>query len=425
MMKTSRIAPILAAVVAWGLLVFGPTARGQAQTDAHAATQPAGKHYDVAAFVWPSYHPDDRAKAFWPMGIGEWETVMHNKAKFAGQDQPRVPLWGYVNEADRYVMQMQIDAAADHGVNVFIYDWYWYDRMPFLEGCLNNGFLKAKNNHRMKFYLMWANHDVGLGWDKRNADDAFTHKNTALLWRGGLERPEFEKIAHRWIEKYFSHPCYYQIDGKPVLMLYDLGNFIQGLGGIEQAKDALAWLRGEVKKAGFKGLELQLSMRMDTGRSLSAVPGDGLGTQKEVVDQLGFDSLTHYQVAHFEDVNRDYNAITKDAVRDWNKIAASYKQAYYPHVSVGWDASPRAFLFRGSIVKNNTPQNFELALRQAKAFVDAHPKQAPLVTLNSWNEWTETSYLEPDTEYGYGYLEAVKKVFVDGGQTTIWDSIRR
>jgi hypothetical protein len=21
--------------------------------------------YDVAAFVWPSYHPDDRAKIFW------------------------------------------------------------------------------------------------------------------------------------------------------------------------------------------------------------------------------------------------------------------------------------------------------------------------------------------------------------------------
>ena len=31
------------------------------------------KHDDVAAFVWPSYHPDDRAKIFWPMGIGEWE----------------------------------------------------------------------------------------------------------------------------------------------------------------------------------------------------------------------------------------------------------------------------------------------------------------------------------------------------------------
>jgi hypothetical protein len=37
----------------------------------------------------------------------------------------------------------------------------------------------------------------------------------------------------------------------------------------------------------------------------------------------------------------------------------------------------------------------------------------PLITVNSWNEWTETSYLEPDSLYGYGYLEAIKKVFVE------------
>jgi len=42
--------------------------------------------------------------------------------------------------------------------NVFIFDWYWYDGMPFLEGCLNDGYLKARNNNRVKFYLMWANH---------------------------------------------------------------------------------------------------------------------------------------------------------------------------------------------------------------------------------------------------------------------------
>ena len=58
-------------------------------------------------------------------------------------------------------------------------------------------------------------------------------------------------------------------------------------------------------------------------------------------------------------------------------------------------------------------KNFEKALRKAKAFVDRHPKQKPLITINSWNEWTETSYLMPCDMFGYGYLEAVKHVFVD------------
>jgi hypothetical protein len=50
----------------------------------------------------------------------------------------------------------------------------------------------------------------------------------------------------------------------------------------------------------------------------------------------------------------------------------------------------------------------------AKDYVDSHGElKAPLITVNSWNEWTETSYLQPDDLYGYGYLEAVKKVFTE------------
>ena len=49
----------------------------------------------------------------------------------------------------------------------------------------------------------------------------------------------------------------------------------------------------------------------------------------------------------------------------------------------------------------------------AKEYVDTHNLPAALITINSWNEWTETSYLQPDNLYGYGYLEAVKKVFKD------------
>jgi hypothetical protein len=183
------------------------------------------------------------------------------------------------------------------------------------------------------------------------------------------------------------------------------------LGGIEQAKDALDWFRRQVNDAGFPGLDLQLSMRRDTGRSLSAVPGDNVGTQRAVVEALSFDSLTHYQFCHFTDVNRDYMEVMADVEKDWYDISTNYTATYYPHVSIGWDSSPRAFEFRGSIITNNTPENFEKALIKAKAYVDAHPAQAPLITVNSWNEWTETSYLQPCTMYGYGYLEAVRKVF--------------
>ena len=115
--------------------------------------------YTVACYYFPNYHVDPRNEAQHGPGWSEWELVKCARPRFKGHQQPKVPLWGYVDEADPQVMAKKIDAAADHGINAFIFDWYWYENKPFLERCLNEGFLKAHNNHRLKFSLMWACHD--------------------------------------------------------------------------------------------------------------------------------------------------------------------------------------------------------------------------------------------------------------------------
>ncbi len=363
--------------------------------------------YDIAAYVWPSYHNDPRSRMFWPQGFGEWESVMSSKPKFAGHIQPRQPAWGYVNEADPYVMQMQIDAAADHGVNVFIYDWYWYDRRPFLEVCLNDGYLKAKNNHRVKFYLMWANHDAGVVWDKRLAG-----KLNPAVWLGGVDRAEFERLAQRVLRKYFFQPSYYTIDGQPVFSIYELKTLIAGLGGLEQTRDALLWFKDTVKKAGLPGLHLQCIL-IGAGMNANPSAADGSDLSLQDVQTLCFDSLTHYQYCHFTNIDRPYDDLMPDVVKTWQRVNQHYAVPYFPHVSLGWDANPRFTMFQPGITTHNEPEHFEQALRQAKAFIDTMAVNPPLMTLNSWNEWTETSYLQPDTLYGYRYLEAVKKVFLE------------
>jgi hypothetical protein len=364
--------------------------------------------YDIAAYVWPAYTGDEpRTRMFWPEGMGEWQSIKNLVKKTPDHDWPRKPLWGYVNEADPYIMEMQINAAANHGVNVFIYDWYWYDRRPFLEQCLNNGYLGASNNDRVKFYLMWANHDVNYSWDIR-----LSHLHDApSIWTGAIDRKEFEIVGNRLIEKYFKHPSYYKIDGKPVFMFYDLTNLIKGLGGVAGVREAFEWFRAKAVDEGLLGLHLQLTYWSEHATNLAGVDGKITATGPELIQQIGFDSMTHYQFAHFTNVDRDYGVIMKDVVKEWERIDKANDIPYFPHISVGWDNNPRFKEFRGDIVKNNTPEAVARALEQARDFADAHPGQPPLITLNSWNEWTETSYLQPDDLYGYGYLEAVKKVF--------------
>ncbi|MEE1012383.1 MAG: glycoside hydrolase family 99-like domain-containing protein [Acutalibacteraceae bacterium] len=91
---------------------------------------------------------------------------------------------------------------------------------------------------------------------------------------------------------------------------------------------------------------------------------------------------------------------------------------FYPNISVGWDNNVRFNDFVPGVVENNSPDNFKIACQKIKEFADSSVKngvmKAPFITVNSWNEWTETSYLQPDDLYGYGYLEAIKDVF--GGE---------
>lgn len=365
------------------------------------------QRYDVAAFLYPAYASDDpRLRPFWPMGIGEWETVMTIQKRYPNHYWNRKPLWGYINEADPSVMAMEIEQASRHGVNVFIFDWYWYDGRPFMETTLNNGFLRAANVSKMKFYLMWANHDVLNLWDTRLAN---VNENN-VIWTGKVNRQEFEKICKRNIEKYFKHPQYYKIDGKPVFMIYDIPQLITGLGGIKETAEALKWFKEETKKAGFPDLELQITM---WGINLNYSGFDAGKTdspENEFVKMLGFTSATHYQFVHFTHVDDEYPNVVDRAEKEWNRIDSVFDCRYYPHVSVGWDNSPRTG--QSPVIRNNTPENFEKALIKARNFVDNHPDQAPLITINSWNEWTETSYLMPCNVYGYGYLEAIKNVFM-------------
>ena len=142
---------------------------------------------------------------------------------------------------------------------------------------------------------------------------------------------------------------------------------------------------------------------------------------KAMVRQLGIDSATIYNMVHWSSPagNPDYSAWAEKGARRFDAAKEELGlPAYFAHASAGWDTNPR--WPAGSVqptVLNSTPEKFEAALRRAKNWCDGNtPDGMPkLITVNSWNEWTEGSYLEPDTHFKFGYLEAVKRVFSHPG----------
>ena len=132
---------------------------------------------------------------------------------------------------------------------------------------------------------------------------------------------------------------------------------------------------------------------------------------------LGIDSATIYNFIHWSSDrgNPDYSTWAEAAAQ---RFDAAKKELglgmYFAHASVGWDTNPR-FPTNSVMptVLNSTPAKFAVALRRAKDWTDKSTKEGmpKLITINSWNEWTEGSYLEPDTHFKFGYLEAIKEVF--------------
>ena len=370
--------------------------------------QPAEKKNDyyVAAYVWPSCHNDTMAqRLLWPDGTGEWEVIKKGNPRFEGHYQPKQPLWDYEMDNDPKVVEKWIDVATDHGVNVFIYDWYWYDEGPYLESALNDGFLGAKNNEKMQFYVMWANHDVKKNyWNYHKYGD-----DTSILWDAAVDWENFKIIVDRVINQYFHKPNYFKINGEPVFAIFSQEKLMQSFNNsVEETRKALDYFREEVKKAGFPGLHLQ--QIYGGGGYLSEESGKQAADR---IEKLGFNSVTFYNMGGRVEDYIVYGTNSIKIREQWDK---AMEVPFFPCVSVGWDDTPRfpAYGMKDVVHYNNTPESFAALLSKAKRYADSRPDQPKLITINAWNEWVEGSYLLPDMQHGYGYLEAVKNVILEG-----------
>lgn len=394
-------AVISGVIVTFIVLISGGPSMGDSISSTHSPltienVTARAEQVQVAVFYFPQWHrtPGDDGELF-----AEWKQIKAARPRFEGHGQPKVPLWGYTDEADPKVMATKIDAAADNGVDVFIFDWYYHAqgkyRGTFLERALNQGFLKASNKSRLSFCLMWANHGLGDS-------------------PGEINRQGFEEMIPHIVNDYFVHPCYWKIDGKVVFSIYEVDTFIRGFGDIARAADGLKYFSKQAEAAGLRGIHLNL---IDCRLQLYENPA-------EVVKQLGAESVTSYTWVHRVGFAgfpaTDYEHFSLHYFERWDRERDYFGVPYFPNVTMGWDPTPRMdpeAKHDGSgypndpVITGNTPERFHKALRKAQSRAIQLPANSRIVTINAWNEWGEGSYLEPDTRHGKAYLEAIRDVF--------------
>ena len=264
---------------------------------------------------------------------------------------------------------------------------------------------------------MWANHD----W--YHIHPARTTRQHPLLHPGRVSAETFRTLTDHVIQTYMTRSNYWRVKGGAYFSIYELMTLVDGLGGVEKTRAALDDFRKRAEAAGVGPLHLNAVVW-----GVQILPGEQtIKKPEELLPALGIDSVTSYCWIHHVCPNTfpkaDYKSWMDASTAKWPLFEKQWPVPYFPNVSMGWDPSPRTdqqspYENIGYpytvIITGNTPELFRQALESARTFLRDRPPEERILTINAWNEWTEGSYLEPDTRHGMAYLEAVRAVFGSG-----------
>ena len=341
----------------------------------------------VIAFYLPQFHPIPENDRWWGPGFTEWTNVTRGRPMYAGHLQPRRPgELGYYDLRVREVRHRQVDLARKYGVHGFCYYYYWFSGQRLLERPLD--LMLADREVDFPFCICWANENWSRRWDGSEQDILMEQKHLA-------DDPV------RFIEDLapvLRDPRYIRVNGAPMLLVYR-PDIIPDLTAVLRV-----W-RSTAEKLGIGSLHL------------CAVQSFGYSSSLED----GFDAMVEFPphsigVGEVTDTMPDVAPEFKgkifsypDVIRYCLNQGSGIGLPVYRGLMSGWDNTAR----RGSnshVFHGGTPENYEVWLRRLLDYTRRHHQgDHRLVFVNAWNEWGEGAYLEPDEQFGYGFLEATAR----------------
>lgn len=282
------------------------------------------------------------------------------------------PLLGRYDERLPAVADWHLKWAVEHGVNVMLYDWFWEAERVEMEGALR-AFLASRYRDRMKFALLWANH--------------FKQDPPYL--------PKLLETVDYWSREFFSRPEHLLIDGRPAVFVFAPRELARGLG--EDVAAGLEAARQRARKHGLKGLYF-----VACGARTAAVAEHYKSQGYDAISAYGYVGTPGGQPIYgYDEMRRNYQQFWREA---------SQALPYLLPIMPGWDNRPQG---NHAVVTGWNPTEFERMCVAAKQWLDARsPEAGPkMVVVKAFNEFPESSQLEPNLDSGFGNLDAVARVF--------------
>jgi hypothetical protein len=346
----------------------------------------------VVAFHLPQFHAVAENDRWWGPGFTEWTHLGRWAPVFEGHRvrKPHADVGRY-DLLETRARRAQAELAKRFGVYGFCYYHYWFDGKLLLEKPLER--MLADGEPDLPFCLSWANEPWTRRWDG--------HDREVLMAQtyGGVE----EWDAHLdWLLPFFRHPNYMRVDGKPMFLVYRLGQ-------VARWQERFARWTERLRAEGIPGLHLVMMLGnfSDNIRPIASVDA----VVEFVPNYLASASAIQRFIARplLEDVaHAAYQATgatsTFDARIAMQKLVAlpQVHERQYRGIFSGWDNSPRVGK-RATIYTHFTPQLFAEHLRIQRK------RSSEFVFVNAWNEWGEGAVLEPDDCFGHAMLEAIAR----------------
>jgi hypothetical protein len=299
------------------------------------------------------------------------------------------PLMGEYVSNDSTIADTQITLAKLHDIDFFAVSWLgifnWYDHLA-VNDFLQQGLLKAEHINTFNFCILYES-DIIL-------NSVYTKQTNGGL-NGMSATAFFESVfvndTNYAAQNYFNNPSYLRIDGKPVLFIYDL-----------------PYLCRNLSTSAVHSMLEDLRNRLSNDVYLVGEVGHGPAPA----------NITSFRLSDFSDVlNATTNYFFSSPKEVWDGIL-NEAEKYFPTWPQNMSALGMSFFPSAYPGYNDTKENSSSSVLPLNAtafgqFLQIAQKNTGnrgIMMITSWNEWKESTAVEPSLENGEMLLDTITEL---------------